>query len=148
MLLCFLNCAQAGLPVGVRKSAMNLICKILALSSTELMNDIVNAPADSGRDSSLFKSPSRVLDGDSSDAGAATPSRLDRIRPAPVSPEDAVRGSASTSRDARVSMTPESRDRVNGSDRIRSRSRKCGLVSMRMIASFDPDLMLAPPGIG
>jgi hypothetical protein len=120
---------QAGLPLGVRKSAMMLICKILALSSPALINEIVNAPAESSRETIAQKAV-RVFEVDGGDGNlVSTPNRLDTARPAAVSVEDS---SKSAPRDGRLFVTPDSRERVNGSDRIRSRNRKCGLVSLQI----------------
>lgn len=116
--------------MGVRKNAMILICKILALSSSDLINDIVNSPADASRDSSALKVTARVCDVENGDGDlAVTPNRLDTARPAPVILEDASKAACSAPRDGRLFATPDSRDRLNNGERMRSRSRKCGLVS-------------------
>jgi hypothetical protein len=116
---------QAGLPAAVRKGAMVLLCKILALSSPNMMNDIVNAPAEQNRESSSQKAVARC-DGEVAGMTPPTQNRLEKARPSPMSPEDAARGPAV--RDGRLIATPDSRDRLNGGERIRSRGRKCGLV--------------------
>ena len=126
---------QAGLPVAVRKGAMVLLCKILALSSPNLMGDIVNAPAEQSRDSSFQKTAVRC---DGEPVTPPTHNRLDKARPSPISPEDAASGPAV--RDGRLLTTPDSRDRPNGSERMRSRSRKCGLVSYCICAFRQVDI--------
>ncbi len=110
-----------------------LICKILALSSPNLMSDIVNAPAEQNRDSNSQKTALRC---DGEGAGVTPPShkRIENARPPPLSPEDAARGP--TVRDGRLIATPDSRDRLNGGERIRSRSRKCGLVCCLLVLKF------------
>ncbi len=117
---------QAGLPAAVRKGAIVLICKILALSSPSLMDDIVNAPAEQAREAMSQKAALR-FDGEGANATPPGQHRLDKARPSPMSPEDAAKGSAL--RDGRLIVTPDSRERINGSERKRSRSRKCGVVS-------------------
>ncbi len=109
-----------------------LICKILALSSPNLMSDILNAPAEQNREPSLQKSTVRC-DGE---VIVVTPPthKLEKARPSPLSPDDAARGPAV--RDGRLMATPDSRDRLNGSERIRSRSRKSGLVGCLMFLNL------------
>ncbi len=109
-----------------------LICKILALSSPNLMSDIVNAPAEQSRESSSQKTAVRC---NGEGVGATPPihGKVDKAMPSPMSPEDAARAPAV--RDGRLIATPDSRDRLNGSERIRSRSRKCGLVRRLLLLS-------------
>ena len=111
-----------------------LICKILALSSPNLMSDILNAPVEQNREPSLQKSAVRC---EGEVIGVTPPAHnLDKARPSPMSPDDAARGPAV--RDGRLMATPDSRDRlrVNGSERIRSRSRKSGLVGCLVFLNF------------
>ena len=106
--------------MAIRKSAMHLVCKMLAMATSDLMRDVLDASPDQ----SFLKSPSqndRDIDvGVSSSCGPASP----RGR------EEAVGdGCWPSPGDAReVLTTPQSRERPNGLDRIRLRSRNLGRV--------------------
>jgi hypothetical protein len=104
-------CQKAGLPVGVRKAAMVLICKILALSSSTLMHDIITAPVDQSRETSPQKSVVLLCE----DVGAlSSPDRVEQTTATNV--DDSAKGGLATPgpRDGKFN-TPESRAGPNGS---------------------------------
>ena len=101
--------------MSVRKSAMTLLCKILSLSSSVLMSDIVNAPAEQIRDQSSHNSVLRDLDAEALSA------------PSYASPGP---------RDVK-NLTPDTREKsVTSHERIRARHRNFGLVLSHGLVYF------------